>query len=318
MHRMTSLLACLLLLTISLGVPLAWGVDPRLSVAGIYDLANDWSDMTNPNGVWSYNQSPGIPITSHQSDWDPPRDVFTDSQPAWANASYPSLGHVPMWAKVVSESQPGFDFAIGRVVMHGSERGNEVFPGVTWTSPIDGQVEISGGVWLARKTLGRKMDWNILHNRVVITSGSLTSTDLFTSDNPFDLADGSGGASALVLPVSVGDIITLELFNTSGYAEFVGVDLTITILGYIDGLVTDVDTAEPIERALVLAIQLPSKDKFFSPFTDEDGYYDISDLAPGLYLVIAIKKGYNPGVKIAQVVAGEGTWVEFWLTPKLE
>ena len=88
--------------------------------------------------------------------------------------------------------------------------------------------------------------------------------------------------------------------------------------GYIDGLVTDVDTAEPIERALLIAIQLPSKDKFFAPFTDEDGYYDISDLAPGLYLVIAIKKGYNPGVKIAKVVAGEGTWVEFWLTPKLE
>jgi hypothetical protein len=88
--------------------------------------------------------------------------------------------------------------------------------------------------------------------------------------------------------------------------------------GYIHGIVTDVDTAEPIERALVLAIQLPSKDKFFAPFTNEDGYYEILDLAPGLYLVIAIKQGYNPGVKIAKVVAGEGTWVEFPLTPTLE
>ena len=102
-------------------------------------------------------------------------------------------------------------------------------------------------------------------------------------------------------------------FPDMGAYEYQGVST-----GYIDGLVTDVDTAEPIERALVLAIQLPSKDKFFAPFTDEDGYYDIPDLAPGLYLVIAIKKGYNPGVKIAQVVAGEGTWVEFWLTPNLE
>jgi hypothetical protein len=88
--------------------------------------------------------------------------------------------------------------------------------------------------------------------------------------------------------------------------------------GYIEGLVTDVDTAEPLERALVIAIQLPSRDQFLAPFTDGEGYYDISDLAAGLYLVLAIKRGYNPGVRLAKVIAGEGTWVEFWLTPKLQ
>ncbi len=42
-----------------------------------YDLAADWSDAINPNGVWSYNSAPGQLITNHVADWDPQAVVLS-------------------------------------------------------------------------------------------------------------------------------------------------------------------------------------------------------------------------------------------------
>src|SRR5689334_16990275 len=37
----------------------------------IYDLANDWSDAANPNGSWSYRESPTLVLSNHLADYDP-------------------------------------------------------------------------------------------------------------------------------------------------------------------------------------------------------------------------------------------------------
>lgn len=93
--------------------------------AETWDLADDWSDSLNPNGVWSYNKSPGLPLTTHWDDWDPSSGCcFASPQPAWAATQWPNVAHVPMWMKVVSETTADTvtdtpDFPIGRVIMHG-------------------------------------------------------------------------------------------------------------------------------------------------------------------------------------------------------
>ena len=72
-----------------------------------WHLSGDWSDVSNPNGHWSYNESPGVPIVNQQSDWDLLDMFFTSAdQPAWAAAAFPNPGHVPTWFKVVSETVP--------------------------------------------------------------------------------------------------------------------------------------------------------------------------------------------------------------------
>jgi Putative binding domain, N-terminal len=193
-----------------------------------YDLAAGWSDVINPNGVWSYNRAPAVAITNRVADWDTSNNLFGSPQAAWAAAPYPAAGHVPMWFKRVSDSTT-LDFPVGRVGMHGSETSNA---GVTWTSPLDGAVDISGGVWQAAKTgahAGRSMNWRVLKNGLALTGGSVSSSDSFTSASPFVLQNGSGGAAALThLNVSRGDVITLELFKASSFTSFVGVNLTIT------------------------------------------------------------------------------------------
>jgi len=81
----------------------------------------------------------------------------------------------------------------------------------------------------------------------------------------------------------------------------------------IEGKVKDEVTQTPIPFAFVLAIQLPSKDKFWD-LTDQNGYYKI-DCPAGLYLVIAIKKPYQPAWKIVNVPPGGCVTADFNLVP---
>ena len=198
--------------------------------AETWDLADDWSDSLNPNGVWSYNKSPGSPFTMHWDDWDPSSGCcFASPQPAWAATQWPNVEHVPMWMKVVSETTTRTpDFPIGRVIMHGVQG---VLPpvgaGVTWTSPVDDVITIEGGVWLGNFTSTRSMDWTIMLNGVPLTEGSLNALDPGSSVAPNRYEDGSGGPAVLTQAVTVGDIITLEFSKTSTFATFVGVDFAI-------------------------------------------------------------------------------------------
>jgi sugar lactone lactonase YvrE len=206
------------------------------AVAVTYDLAGDWSDTSNPNGVWSYNSAPGVPINVHWDDYDPTADsLFIHPQPAWAYAYNPDSSgqsrHVPFWAKIVSETVTSpywyyFDLPIGVVGMHGS---NTDHANVAWTSPLTGRVQISGDTWLARKNIGRDAEWRILLNGVAITGGSLYHNDPYTSASPFQFAQGWGGSAALSLEVSEGDVIAVELYKspTTPYGEVMGLDLRI-------------------------------------------------------------------------------------------
>ena len=186
----------------------------KITVNG-WDLSTDWSDTFNPNGPWSYNEGPHIPITVHWDDWDTLNSFFADDQPAWSRAQYPYHEHIPCWFKVGSNPGPtALDIPVGKVGMHSTSwcGGSEVTTeaSVDWTSPITGRIKISGGVWLAMD-LGRPQDWTLYFNDVPISGGSLYDSDPYSSVNPFDFKNGSGGESVLERDVVVGDIITLEL-----------------------------------------------------------------------------------------------------------
>jgi hypothetical protein len=207
-----------------------------LSNAVTYDLTADWSDVVNPNSVWSYNGNDGTPLTTNIADWDPTNVFFGSAQPAWAANTFNGSGHVPMWFKRTSDVTT-LDIPVGVVGMHGSEGGIVAQVGVSWTSPINGTADITGGIWQAIKEVdgvggnhaNRNSDWRIRINDTVLTSGNLSGSDSFTSSSPFDLLTGSGGAAAITdLSVSMGDIIALEFISPTSFATFNGVDLTIT------------------------------------------------------------------------------------------
>ncbi len=183
-----------------------------------WDLARDWSDAHNPNGVWSYDHGDG-PITNHVDCIEP--SEFPTCQPAWATCPSGS-SCVPYWFKTVGASV--HDLPVGHVGMHGSKDPDEAR--AVWTSPINGVVTVKGDVWLARD-IDRSMHWTLYHNNVSLTGGDLASGDPYSSSHPFDIVSGSGGPEVLTFPVSIGDTVSLGMTRLSSSAEFAGIDLTI-------------------------------------------------------------------------------------------
>lgn len=224
----------------------------------VYDLAADWSDSNNPNGAWSYNGVDGQPLPVHRSDWDSQTrtEHFSSAQPAWSaqNASR----SVPMAFKslgVTSGTTWNLDAPTGSVGMHGQPE----FAGISWTSPISGIATLSGNVWKMRNNIGRTIEWRLTLNGSIFTGGTLTEANPYTSANPFDLADGSGGPSALTFPVAVGDVISLEAGRTlpAVDSDFVGVNFSISVVPEASSLIL-------FELTLIALLTLDKRQRYLS------------------------------------------------------
>ena len=84
--------------------------------------------------------------------------------------------------------------------------------------------------------------------------------------------------------------------------------------GAISGKITDANTKEPIYRAMVIAAGKGAS----SAFSSLDGGYTIGGLAPGIYRLLAIKRGYSRQFKKdIEVKTGEITEnIDFELNPR--
>jgi len=222
--------------SILVAVVLLFGWSARAE-ASVFDLARDWSNAGNPNGVWSYNAAPGVPLTTHFADYDPGRRFFASAQPAYAFQQFQGRGHIPaFFLGVARPVDARDDLPAGRAYLHNNDPANspsgfENQPaGITWTAPLDGDVEIQGGLWQVEQHLGRSQDWFLRLNGALLSGGVLTFAN-GTSAIPLDLATGSGGPGALRLAVSRGDVITLEFLRSRGepFGTYMGVDLRFTL-----------------------------------------------------------------------------------------
>lgn len=177
-----------------------------------YNLGSDWSDVSNPNGVWGYRQGTTL-LSSGTWSFD-----FTP-QTAW-------LGGIPaVWLK--AQSTAGFDVAVGDVVTHTATTTNPL-TNIVWTSPVAGTIDINGGVWMIRD-IGRANNWFVRHNGSLLSSGSLSSGDPFNRASPFNLDAGSGGVLNSIAVIA-GDQIELSFQTTGNLAgDYVGVNLGIIL-----------------------------------------------------------------------------------------
>lgn len=192
----------------------------------VYDLKDDWEDFANPNGVWSYNAGsmPLVPVADLSDTgidhWDIPQPGFT-AQPIFGDIT-------PVWFRSTGPLSNGDpEYEVGDIVTHTS-RSFVPNSNVSWTSDLEGEIDISGAVW-ATRAFGRSNDWFLFLNDVLLTSGTVSDGDPFDRSNPFLFELGSGGAAALQdIPVSVGDVVKLEFQQKFGFGEdYVGVNVTI-------------------------------------------------------------------------------------------
>jgi hypothetical protein len=214
----------------------------------IFNLTQDWSDSVNPNGPWSLKE--GDNSLPHFDNW------AGTGQPAWVPAPT-GIRDTPAWFKAAQYVPLGS--REGDVVVSTSRPESGSGPAnVSWTSPDDGIITISGSLWAGAQS---PIDhhWTIYVDSQAVSSGTMLAGD-FTRDNRFNLALGSSGPAAVSnITVNAGDIV--ELAITSSQAEDVGVDLSIELnegsiphydLGSIPGKVS------PDEGIVSFIVDLPS------------------------------------------------------------
>lgn len=195
---------------------------PGLALAAGWDLGSDWSDLSNPNGQWTLEKNINTPFTIVQSDF------YSDGtfQKAWADDPYPANSHVPVWMKCTTLA--GLDVQLGDVVAHGAVqwRTGSVYTSAMWTSPLDGTATMSGSTWLALQR-NRQMDWRLLKNGLVLTSGHMFGDGTYTRAHQFNFEAGSGGVGALTQAVSVGDRLEFQFFSLDDLPDMAGVNFHI-------------------------------------------------------------------------------------------
>lgn len=195
--------------------------------ADFHDVKADWSDASNPNGVWSYCE--GANPLPHVTSWQSGLGGWSSAQPGWAESENGS-DRLPFWFRSNGTETFVHDYLEGDIVVHTQDDTNGAGNGqanLRWTSPISGIADVAGAVWMGRD-IGRSNDWKIYLNNTLLTSGSLASGDVYSRASPFDLATGSAGAAVLQdIAVNVGDVIRLQLERTGQSGDFVGINFSV-------------------------------------------------------------------------------------------
>jgi hypothetical protein len=212
---------------------------------GVDNVVADWSNVSNPNGVWSYNA--GDEPLPFVEEWRRNLGSFGYPQPGWAQSEDTNT-RIPFFYQ--SNGTETFENDIERcdVVIHSQDDNVGVGNGpanLVWTAPSGATVSIRGAVWLARD-IGRSNDWKLYRNETLLSQGSLTSDDVHSRAEPFPFADGSGGIAAITdIAVEEGDQLRLEIVRTSTSGEFVGVRMRVVCGDVSDTSTTTTTMLQP-------------------------------------------------------------------------
>ncbi len=199
------------------------GAAPEPQVVS-YDLKTDWSDTQNPNGVWSLREGDNL-ITPAVADWNNYR-----GQPAWAKSATGS-GHIPVLVRIAVAGFEAPQASLGDLIVHAQDEFGGPGLGqarIVWTAPASGKVDVEGGLWMARTSLGRSDDYTLTVAGVQKATGKVAANDGHTRDAPLPLSVSS-------VPVKSGDVVVLQISKSAACsdnktcAEFCGVLLTVKL-----------------------------------------------------------------------------------------
>ncbi len=201
-----------------------------------FSMSGQWSNTTNPNGAWSYNQgTTPLPLVQN---WDAAGTAFAGcKQHAWAPSNnegnfLPSLMKANRCTAVDLGPDPNNGKAnalAGDIVVHTVDQFNGN-PGLgvaniefTLPSGQDGHYVIHGFVWDADLFYGtsRPQDWVLLVNGVVQASGVLSGAVSRSQAQKFHV----------LANLVAGDTVDLQLIeDPNAFAGFfVGARMTITL-----------------------------------------------------------------------------------------
>lgn len=203
----TKLVACRLLFFVLLSFPLA----PTWAAIIVYDNDLDFSDTTNPNGTWSYQQ--GNALLTHFTPL-PQAPLNTAAANGYWGTSSSSVNGAIL-RTTANGSSTGLwndlDFLAGDVLVRTTDPMTGAPATLTWTAPQAGSLTYAGLVWYAGAPQGPwSNDFTLTFNAgPVLESGSAGLG--INRQSSYNLVGGM-----LPISVSAGDTLSLELTPSIG------------------------------------------------------------------------------------------------------
>lgn len=187
-----------------------------------YDLATDFSDASNPNGVWSYNQG-GAPITQTAP------TIYLGDRIGWSYLAGLD-GSVLQW--LTTDYVGLHDLKSGDITIHTLSRslgGDTTFVGITWTSPSAGLYSISGNAWDAQFGCCRDANWTLSIGGLLVAENNTGVNGLYRTDTAAQFnANLFPGMSLTSMNMTAGEQVTFLTQTTTLYGQYMGVNITVT------------------------------------------------------------------------------------------
>ena len=194
--------------------------------ATVYDLSGDFSNASNPNGVWSFTQG-STPLAHYAS------STANTINPALANGYWgtgsnlnvntPEVAKVTVDGSTLTGGYSDADFLTGDVILHSTNPGTGEPLFINWTAPAAGTIDVSGLTWYAHSPVTRSND-------VLVTLGTDTLISGVLSNSSNNGRSNALSYSFSGLAVSAGTVLSVRYTPTSGqtFGSISGLSETVT------------------------------------------------------------------------------------------
>ena len=214
---------------------------PGRAQAVTFNLATDFSNVSNPNGAWSFTRGTALMVHQPAASTGNPFDLAATNGYWGSSTDYNSMvSKVTVNGSAAAPYTNG-DFLAGDVVIHSSNPGTFDALTINWTASAAGTIDYASSLWYAHSIVSRSNDVSAFLNSAalgtVVVNNSITRTNAITS------LSGTG------LTVLAGDVLAFRFTPTAGqnFGSLAGIGLTVNFTPRITGAVP-----EPASWAMML------------------------------------------------------------------
>lgn len=193
--------------------------------ATVYDLSSDFSNTSNPNGVWSFTQGSTALAHYASSTANALNPALADGY--WGtgnnlNVNTPEVAKVTVNGSTIVDYSDA-DFVTGDVILHSANPGTGAPLFINWTAPTAGTINVSGLTWYAHSPVSRSND-------VLVTLGSDTLASDVVSSSTHKGKSNAFSYSFSGLAVSAGTVLSIRYTPTAGqeFGSIAGLSETVT------------------------------------------------------------------------------------------
>jgi PEP-CTERM motif len=189
--------------------------------AQTYNLATDYSNTNNPNGVWSFTRGATPMVKQPAQSTGNPFDLAATNGYWGSSTDYnSSVSKVTVNGTAAAPYNNG-DFLAGDVIIHSSNPNTFSPLTINWTAAAAGSIDFTSSVWYAHSVVTRSNDVQAFLGNTSL--GTVTVNNSITRTNAITSLAGTG------LAVLAGDVLSFRFSPTSSqqFGSLAGIGLTV-------------------------------------------------------------------------------------------